>query len=111
MPSKKSFALGFALVASVALAALPAGAADNTLKDIMKKMGGLSAGGDAKSMAPLFAQAKGMAKPEYSNWGSFADQGKAAAEKGDLDGAKASCKSCHDAYRNDYKTKYGSKAP
>ena len=79
MPSMKSFALGFALLASAALAALPAGAADNTLKDIMKKMGGASASGDAKSMAPLLGQAKGMGKPEYPNWGSFADQGKAAA--------------------------------
>ena len=25
--------------------------------------------------------------------------------------SSAACKSCHDAYRNDYKTKYGSKAP
>lgn len=111
MPSKKSFALGFALVASAALAAIPAGAADNSLKDLMKKMGGLSASGDAKSMAPLFAQTKTMGKPELANWGSISDQGKAAAEKGDLEGAKASCKSCHDAYRNEYKTKYGSKAP
>jgi hypothetical protein len=112
MPSKKNLALGLALVGSVLLAALPAGAApDTSLKDVMKKMGGLSASGDAKSMAALFAETKGKAKPEFANWGSIADQGKAAAEKGDLDGAKATCKSCHDAYRNEYKTKYGSKAP
>ena len=112
MPSTKSFALGFALLTAAALAALPAGAApDTALKDVMKKMGGLSASGDAKSMASLFAETKGKAKPEFANWSSLADQGKAAAEKGDLDGAKATCKGCHDAYRNDYKSKYGSKAP
>jgi hypothetical protein len=112
MPSNKSFVLGLALSLSAVMAALPAGAApDASLKDVMKKMGGLSASGDAKGMAALFAETKGKAKPEFANWTSLADQGKAAAEKGDLDGAKATCKGCHDAYRNDYKSKYGSKAP
>ena len=112
MRAKKSFVLGFAILTSAVLAAFPVGAApDTSLKDVMKKMGGLSASGDAKSMAALFAETKGKAKPEFANWGSLADQGKAAAEKGDLDAAKATCKGCHDAYRNDYKSKYGSKAP
>ena len=112
MPSKKSYALGLAILVSAALAALPAGAApDTSLKAVMKKMGGLAASGDAKGMASLFAETKGKGKPEFANWGSLADQGKAAADKGDLDGAKATCKGCHDAYRNDYTSKYGSKAP
>lgn len=112
MRSKKTLALALALVGSALVAALPAAAApDTSLKDVMKKMGGLSASGDAKGMAALFAETKGKAKPEFANWASLSDQGKAAAEKGDLDGAKATCKGCHDAYRNDYKTKYGSKAP
>lgn len=111
MPSKKSLFVAAALLGSVLAAAAPAGAADNTLKDLMKKMGGSVAAGDAKSLAPIFDATKAKAKPEFANWASLADRGKAAAEKGDLDGAKATCKSCHDAYRNDYKTKYGSKAP
>ena len=112
MRSKKTFALGSSLLAAAALAVLPAGAApDSSLKDVMKKMGGLAASGDAKPMASLFAETKGKGKPEFANCASLADQGKAAAEKGDLDGAKASCKGCHDAYRNEYKSKYGSKAP
>lgn len=112
MSSKKTLGLALALASSVLLATLSAGAApDNSLKDVMKKMGGLSASGDAKSMASLFAETKGKAKPEFANWAKLADQGKAAAEKGDLDAAKATCKGCHDAYRNDYKSKYGSKAP
>jgi hypothetical protein len=112
MSSKKNLILGLALSLSAVMAAVPAAAApDTSLKDVMKKMGGLSASGDAKSMAALFAETIGKAKPEFANWGSLADQGKAAAEKGDLDGAKATCKGCHDAYRNDYKSKYGSKAP
>ena len=100
-----------ALLGAALLAVLPAGAADTTLKDSMKKMGAQVTAGDAKALAPIFAQTKGMGKPEYANWTSLADEGKAAAEKGDLAGAKATCKSCHDAYRSDYKKKYGSKAP
>lgn len=112
MTSKKSLVLGIALLGSVLAASLPAFAApDTSLKDVMKKMGGLSASGDAKSMASLFAETKGKGRPEFANWASLSDQGKAAAEKGDLDGVKATCKGCHDAYRNDYKSKYGSKAP
>lgn len=104
-------ALSLAVLGGALLAAVPASAADTTLKDLMKKMGAASSAGDAKALAPIFVKTKAMAKPEFANWGSMSDQGKAAAEKGDLDGAKASCKSCHDAYRAEYKTKYGSKAP
>ncbi len=110
--SSRSFlALSAAVLGGALLAAAPASAADTTLKDLMKKMGATSSSGDAKGLAPFFAKTKGMAKPEFANWASISDQGKAAAEKGDLDAAKATCKSCHDAYRAEYKTKYGSKAP
>jgi soluble cytochrome b562 len=100
-----------ALGLAVGLATLPASAADASLKDTMKKMQAQVLNGDAKPLAGLFDTTKGKAKPEFSNWTAISDKGKAAAAKGDLDGAKATCKECHDAYRNDYKTKYGSKAP
>jgi hypothetical protein len=103
--------LGLAVASAAVFAAAPADAADGTLKALMKKMGAQSSAGDAKGLAPIFEQTKSMAKPEFPNWGAIADKGKAASEKGDLDGAKATCKECHDAYRNTYKTKYGSKAP
>lgn len=103
--------LSLAVLGGALLAAAPASAADSTLKDLMKKMGAASASGDAKGLAPIFVKTKAMGKPEFANWAKMSDDGKAAAEKGDLDGAKASCKSCHDAYRSEYKTKYGSKAP
>jgi hypothetical protein len=77
----------------------------------MKKMGATATAGDAKGLAPIFEAAAAKGKPEYANWTKLAAEGKAAAAKGDLDAAKAVCKQCHDAYRNDYKTKYGSKAP
>lgn len=105
------------VVASVSVAALlaavPAGAANSALKDLMKRMGAQQSAGDAAGMAPLFAQTKTMKPndPDFASWDAIADKGKAAAAKGDLDGAKATCKECHSQYRDKYKTKYGSKAP
>ncbi len=101
-----SLALAFAV-----FAAAPADAADNTLKDMMKKMGAQVAAGDAKSLGPVFTATKAKGKPEFSEWNAICDQGKAAADANDLAAAKATCKKCHDLYRDPYKTKYGSKAP
>jgi hypothetical protein len=85
---------------------------DNTLKNLMKQMGGALTGGDAAAMVPLFEKTKALAPKDadFSGWGSIADKGRAAASGRDTDGAKAVCKQCHDAYRDKYKTKYGSKA-
>lgn len=95
------------------LAAGTAEAANNAMKDLMKKLGATAAGDDPRALAPLLSQARTMkpADGEYAGWDAMADKGKAAAEAGDLAGAKASCKECHSAYRDKYKTKYGSKAP
>jgi hypothetical protein len=103
--------LALAVTSAAMLAAVPADAADNSLKELMKKMGGQVAAGDAKSLGPIFEQTKAKGKPEFSNWSAIADKGKAASAAGDLAAAKATCKECHDAYRDGYKTKYGSKAP
>ncbi len=100
------------ILAALTLAA-PAAAANNTLKDLMKTMGAAVANGDAKGLAPIFDKTIALAPkdPAFAEWTSIAQTGKAAADKGDLDGAKATCKSCHDKYRTDYKAKYGSKSP
>ncbi|HVH46881.1 MAG TPA: hypothetical protein VM925_31275 [Labilithrix sp.] len=104
--------LTVALAGAVAFATIPASAApDASLKETMKKMQAQVLNGDAKPLAGLFEATKGKGKPEFATWAGLSEKGKAAAEKGDLAGAKATCKECHDAYRNDYKTKYGSKAP
>jgi hypothetical protein len=78
----------------------------------MKQMGGALGGGDATAMVSLFEKTKalGPKDADFSGWGAIADKGRAAAGGGDTDGAKAVCKQCHDAYREKYKTKYGSKA-
>ena len=96
-----------------ALTVANAEAANGAMKTLMKKMGAAAASEDAKALGPLLAEAKTMkpADPEYASWDAIVDKGKAAADAGDLAGAKASCKSCHTAYRDTFKTKYGSKAP
>lgn len=102
-----------ALAASVVLGAGTAGASSTALKDVMKKMGATAAGEDAKALAPLLAQTIAL-KPndsDFAGWDAVADKGKAAADRGDLAAAKASCKDCHTQFRDRYKTKYGSKAP
>ncbi len=51
--------------------------------------------------------------PTWTDWAKFAKDGAAAARKGGDDGtqaAKAACKACHDKYKNDYKTKFRTKA-
>jgi cytochrome c556 len=110
MPSR---ALAVVLFLSAVLAAGSAEAANNAMKDLMKKMGAVAAGDDAKALVPLLAQAKSMkpADPEFAGWDASADKGKAAAASGDLAAAKAACKDCHTQYRDKYKAKYGSKAP
>jgi hypothetical protein len=45
-----------------------------------------------------------LAPPGYTNWASIAKDGAAAAKSGDLTAAKASCRTCHDQYKQKYKT-------
>jgi hypothetical protein len=114
MKSHASLVLACTVILATAVASLssPAQAApDTSLKDVMKKMQAQVLNGDPKPLAPMIDATKAKAKPEFSNWGAIADKGKAAAAAGDLEQVKATCKECHDAYRTDYKTKYGSKAP
>jgi cytochrome c553 len=42
----------------------------------------------------------------WTSWRTFAEQGAAAARKGDIAGARASCKGCHRAWREAYKEKF-----
>jgi hypothetical protein len=39
---------------------------------------------------------------DYANWAQLAQQGSSAAAGQDLKGVKASCKGCHDAYKDRY---------
>jgi hypothetical protein len=44
-----------------------------------------------------------FAPPSYPNWPSIAHDGAAAARAQNLDAVKASCRSCHNQYKDKYK--------
>lgn len=42
----------------------------------------------------------------WSAWPDLARRGAAAAKRGDLNAARATCKACHDSFREAYRAKY-----
>lgn len=58
---------------------------------------------DMPALADALDKIATFAPPEYTNWKSISVDGAAAARKGDMDAAKASCRSCHDQYKQKYK--------
>jgi hypothetical protein len=66
-------------------------------------MADASSSGDGPKLAQALTYAANHAPPGYANWAAMANAGAAKAKAGDIDGAKASCKECHDAYKDDYK--------
>jgi cytochrome c556 len=115
MPSKLTAHLGLALAVALAAvaASVPAGAASTALKELMKTMGKTAASDDVAGLVPLLTKAKSMkpADPAFAGWEAIADKALAAAQRGDLPTAKATCKECHTRFRDNYRVKYGSKAP
>ena len=59
---------------------------------------------DLPALATALDKIVTFAPPGYTNWASIAKDGAAAAKAGDLAGAKAACRSCHDQYKQKYKT-------
>ena len=47
---------------------------------------------------------------DYPRWAEFSKAGAAAAAKQDVPGIKATCKQCHDAYKERYKKEFVGKA-
>jgi len=108
---RSGFGIVGALVMAVGVSVWAPSAANaeggTTLKVWMKaNVGGPLAGNDLPAVAKGLSAAGKLGPAEFPKWKSIADEGAAAAAKGDLAGAKASCKSCHDAYKKDYKEKY-----
>jgi hypothetical protein len=58
---------------------------------------------DFAALAVALDKAAGFAPPGYTNWASIAHGGADAARAQNLDGVKASCKSCHTQYKDKYK--------
>lgn len=70
--------------------------------------------GDLKKVAAGLEKAAGYAPdPKWNegdnSWSKIAKDGAAAAKAGDAKAAGASCKSCHKAWRKEYKEKHRSK--
>ncbi|MGZ5969916.1 MAG: hypothetical protein ACXWP4_19725, partial [Polyangiales bacterium] len=63
-------------------------------------------GGDPAKVAELLRKIATMGpKSGYPNWAKIANEGAAAVDADKkVDSAKPSCKTCHDQYKNKYKT-------
>jgi hypothetical protein len=68
--------------------------------------GPLSANEMAALAVGLEKTAKLAPDPAWTTWATLAMSGAAAAKRGDIAGARASCKGCHDAWRDAYREKY-----
>jgi hypothetical protein len=65
-------------------------------------MGSASSSGDGEKLSSALSYVAGKAPPGMGNWSSIASAGAAKAKSGDIDGAKATCKKCHDLYKDKY---------
>jgi hypothetical protein len=66
-------------------------------------MGSAASSGDGEKLAKALAYVAGKPPPGMGNWTAIANEGAAKAKAGDIDGAKASCKKCHDLYKETFK--------
>jgi hypothetical protein len=62
-----------------------------------------AANGDAAALKTALTYVAGHAPPGFDKWTAIATEGATAAGKGDVDGAKKGCKTCHDLYKAKYK--------
>ncbi|HRI66703.1 MAG TPA: hypothetical protein PK156_20800 [Polyangium sp.] len=67
-------------------------------------MGPHTSAGDAEKMAKDLEYIAAKPPPGMGGWSGIAKEGAAKAKAGDIDGAKASCKKCHDQYKDKYKS-------
>jgi hypothetical protein len=65
---------------------------------------------DAPGLAKGLEYIAAHAPAGMPNWASIAKGGAAKAAAGDVAGAKASCKTCHDQYKNKYKAEMRDRA-
>jgi cytochrome c553 len=90
-------AVGFAGLAQAGDPKTPLG------KWMKPNMGAALAGEDYDTLKKsLDLVASKVPKGDYPQWAAMASAGSAAAAKQDLKSVKASCKQCHDAYKDKY---------
>ncbi len=61
------------------------------------------AAGDAARLERMFTRLSGLGPPELGRWSELAQRGAEAARQNDLDGCRAACMSCHEAYGSRYR--------
>ncbi|WP_437579759.1 hypothetical protein [Sorangium sp. So ce887] len=66
-------------------------------------MASATSSGDGVKIAAALQYVAGKPPPGMGSWGAISKAGAAKAKAGDIDGAKASCKQCHDLYKEQYK--------
>ncbi|MGK3981681.1 hypothetical protein WME99_01495 [Sorangium sp. So ce136] len=66
-------------------------------------MASATSSGDGPKIAAALQYVAGKPPPGMGSWGAISKAGAAKAKAGDIDGAKASCKQCHDLYKEQYK--------
>ncbi|WP_437970258.1 hypothetical protein WMF04_13580 [Sorangium sp. So ce260] len=66
-------------------------------------MASATSSGDGAKIAAALQYVAGKPPPGMGSWGAISKAGAAKAKAGDIDGAKASCKQCHDLYKEQYK--------
>ncbi|XXY50747.1 hypothetical protein WME91_06340 [Sorangium sp. So ce269] len=62
--------------------------------------------GDGAKIASALDYVASKPPPGMPKWVAISKEGAEKAKKGDIDGAKASCKACHDLYKAEYKAKH-----
>jgi hypothetical protein len=68
--------------------------------------GQMTAASTAEALAAAFTRVAGMSPSGGWAWASIAKKGAELAKSGDVVGAKAQCKACHDEHRDAYKKQY-----
>jgi hypothetical protein len=66
-------------------------------------MASASSSGDGTKLANALAYTAGKPPPGMGQWTAISNAGVAKAKAGDIEGAKATCKQCHDLYKEKYK--------
>lgn len=59
--------------------------------------------GEGPALASALTYVAKHVPPGFDTWAAISNEGVKKAKAGDVDGAKASCKQCHDAYKAQYK--------
>ncbi len=66
-------------------------------------MAGASSSGDGAKLAEALTYVAKHPPPGYATWAAISNEGAKKARADDVDGAKASCKQCHDQFKSKYK--------